>query len=270
MLSTFALHPAGAKKLIAKAVAKLPEVQSAFKKGRILIGNGTTNLDVFEQLTGEKVAIKETHVSGVITQKAACMTDPEIRTSGWCIENGRLLQTDWLEFLSGFQLGDVFIKGANAIDPAGDIGILIGNPMGGTIGQAIGILRSRGITPIVPVGLEKMIPSCRAAEKAMGIFKDEFNLGLKVGYMALSNTKVITEIEALKILFDIDAIHAGAGGVGGMEGSVFLAAACDSAQQAEYLLTTIKELNRTPPLKINKLKCATCSLPCHFRNKVDG
>ena len=52
MLSTFALHPAASKNLIAKAVVKLPEVQAAFKKGRLIIGSGTTNIDVLEQLSG--------------------------------------------------------------------------------------------------------------------------------------------------------------------------------------------------------------------------
>jgi len=267
MLSTFALHPAAAKNLIARAVVKLPAVQAAYKKGRILIGGGTTNIDVFEQLTGTKIVKKEAHVAGVITQKAACITDPEDRYGSWCIENGQLIKADWLEFLNNFQKGDVFIKGANAIDPAGDVGILMANPMGGTIGQAIGVLRSRGITPIIPVGLEKMIPSCREAEKVMGTFKDEYNLGIKVGFMALSNTYAVTEIEALKILFDIKAVQVAAGGVGGMEGSVMLAAECESEEQAENLLNMVKKVNKIPPLKINKRKCIDCDLPCYFREK---
>lgn len=265
MLSTFALHPAAAKKLIAQAVVKLPEVQSAYETGRIVIGNGTTNIDVFEQLTGTKITKKEAHVSGVITQKAACATDPAVRDGNWCIEKGQVVKTDWLEFLTGFQPGDVFIKGANAIDSGGDVGILTGDPMGGTIGRAIGILRSRGITPIIPVGLEKMIPSCREAEKTLGIFKDEYNLGMKVGFMALSNTYAITEIEALKILFGVDAVQAAAGGVGGMEGSVFLAVKCETEEQGLGLLEMVKQLNRTSPLKLNRNKCSNCNWPCHFR-----
>lgn len=265
MLSTFALHPAASKNLIARAVVKLPEVQTAFAKGRIIIGSGTTNIDIFEQLTGTKITNKEPHVAGVITQKAACITEPEGRYGSWCIEKGQLVEADWLEFLGSFQPGDVFIKGANAIDPEGDVGILMANPLGGTIGQGIGILRSRGIVPIIPVGLEKMIPSCREAEKVMGIFKDEFNLGIKVGFMALSNAYVITEITALKILFGIDVVQVAAGGVGGMEGSVFLAAQCESELQAQKLLDLIKQINRIAPLKINKRKCSTCDFPCYFR-----
>ncbi len=267
MLSTFALHPAAAKNLIAQAVVKLPAVQAAYEKGRILIGSGTTNIDVFELLTGTKIVKKEAHVAGVVTQKAACITDPEDRYGSWCIENGQLIKADWLEFLNNFQAGDVFIKGANALDPIGDVGILTANSMGGTIGQAIGILRSRGITPIIPVGLEKMIPSCREAEKVMGIFKDEYNLGIKVGFMALSNTYAITEIEALKILFDIKAVPVAAGGVGGMEGSVMLAADCESEEQGKILLDTIKKCNQIAPLKINKRKCSTCDFPCYFGGK---
>lgn len=268
MLSTFALHPAASKNLIAKAVVKLPEVQAAFKKGRLIIGSGTTNIDVLEQLSGIILENKSRGVAGVITQKVSCITDPDDRDGNWCIEDGKLIEADWLEFLNGFQPGDVFIKGANAIDPAGNVGVLLANSLGGTIGQAIGILRSRGITPIIPVGLEKMIPSCYQAEKVMGIFKDEYNLGIKVGYMALSNTQVITEIEALKILCGIDAVQVASGGVGGMEGSVFLAADCESEAQANNLLDLVKAANRISPLKINKRKCSTCNLPCYFGDKA--
>lgn len=267
MLSTFALHPAASKHIIAQAVTKLPEVQRALKSGRIIVGSGTTNIEVLEQLLDIKLDDKTRGVAGVITQKVSCITDPDTRYGNWCIENGKMLEADWIEFLRGFNRGDVFIKGANAVDPAGNVGILTANDLGGTIGQAIGILRSRGITPIFPVGLEKMIPSCQQAESVMGIYRDEYNLGIKVGFMALSNIRLVTEIEALKILLGIDAVHVASGGVGGMEGSVMLAADCKSGQEAEALLAMVKKANKISPLKINKRKCAECNLPCYFREK---
>ncbi|NLB52848.1 MAG: hypothetical protein GX808_07905 [Syntrophomonadaceae bacterium] len=267
MLSTFALHPAASKHIIARAVVKLPEVQQALKNGRIIVGSGTTNINVLEQLLNISLEDKSRGVAGVITQKVSCITDPDNRYGNWCIENGKLIEADWLDFLDGFKPGDVFIKGANAVDPTGDVGVLVANSQGGTIGQAIGALRARGIIPIFPVGLEKMIPSCKQAEKVMGIYKDEYNLGIKVGFIALSNTQLITEIEALKILFGIDAIQVAAGGVGGMEGSVVLAADCESEAQAKDLLNLVKKANRISPLKINKRKCSECNLPCYFREK---
>jgi len=267
MLSTFALHPAASKHIIARAVVKLPEVQQALARGRIVLGSGTTNIEVYEQLLGVRLEDKDRGVAGVITQKVSCITDPNVRYGNWCIENGKILEADWVEFLKGFKPGDVYIKGANAVDAAGDVGVLTANELGGTIGQAIGILRSRGITPIFPVGLEKMIPSCKQAERVMGIFKDEFNLGIKVGFMALSNIRLITEIEAIKILLGIEAVHVASGGVGGMEGSVVLAAECKSQEEAHVLLAMVKKANKISPLKINKRKCSECDLPCYFREK---
>ncbi len=267
MFNTFAIHPAASKYLIARAVCALPEVKSAYEKGRIFIGHGTTNLAVAQHLLNLKIESPDSHVSGVITQQASCATDSQLRCAPWCIEKGRMVEVDWLEFLNCFTVGDIFIKGANAVDPYGNAGILLGDPQGGTIGKSIGILKARGIQIIVPAGLEKLIPSCLAAEKVMGIGETAQCIGMKTGYMCLSNATVITEIESLKILLDIDAVQVAAGGVGGMEGSVVLAARYKNDETALELLQMVKEANRTPRLKINKKKCSSCDHPCYFIDK---
>jgi hypothetical protein len=114
-----------------------------------------------------------------------------------------VVDKDWLDFIKSFGPGDVFIKGANALDPDGNVGILMGDPQGGSIGQTLGILKARGIPIIVPVGLEKLILSCPAAGKNLGIFQTGPRLGLAVGYMVVSGAKVITEIESIRMLFDL-------------------------------------------------------------------
>ncbi|KUG03051.1 hypothetical protein ASZ90_019594 [hydrocarbon metagenome] len=267
MINTFAVHPAASKSLIARAVCELPEVKSAYKNGRIFIGHGTTNLAVAQHLLNIKLDNPSTYVSGVITQQASCATDSQLRCAPWCIEKGRILEVDWQEFLTSFTGGDIFIKGANAIDPYGNAGILLGDPQGGTIGKSIGILKARGIQIIIPTGLEKMIPSCQAAEKVMGIEKTAQLIGMKTGYMCLSGATIITEIESIKILLDIDAVQVAAGGVGGMEGSVVLAAGYKNDETTHKLLQMIKEANRTPRLSINKQKCSTCDHPCDYIDK---
>jgi hypothetical protein len=264
MFCTFPVHPAASKYLIARAICKMPEVQGALKNGKIFIGHGTTNISVAEELLGIKVENPDSHVSGVITQQVSCATDQQIKALPWCIDKGRLVETDWLEFLNEFKRGDIFIKGANAVDPQGNVGILLGDRQGGTIGKSIGILAARGIQIINPVGLEKMIPSCVQAQKVMGENYPGYSLGLKTGYICLSNTTVITEIESLKILMDVDAVQVAAGGVGGMEGSVVLAAECESEDKAGQLMELIKKANRIPPLKINKRKCKDCDMHCSF------
>ncbi len=267
MINTFAIHPAASKHLIARAVCALPEVKSAYEKGRIFIGHGTTNLAVAEQLLNLKIDRPDTYVAGVISQQTSCATDSQLRSAPWCIDKGQVLDINWLEFLNSFAPGDIFIKGANAIDPYGNVGILMGDPQGGTIGKSIGILKARGIKIIVPSGLEKMIPSCQAAEKVMGIGATAQCIGMKTGYICLSNTTIITEIESLKILLDIDAVPVAAGGVGGMEGSVLLAASYKNDETAVQLLQMIREANRTPRLNIKRKKCRNCDHPCSFIDK---
>lgn len=267
MISTFAIHPAASKQLIARATAVLPEVQWALQHGRIFIGTGTTNIPIAEALLNTQITSPDSHVAGVIAQQSACVTDPDQRLSPWCIEKGKLINMDWLEFIQQFDKGDVFIKGGNALDPDGNVGILLANPLGGTIGQALGILKARGIQIITPVGLEKMIPSCSAAEKLMGINRTGVRLGFKTGYVVLTNPTLITEIESLKILFGVEAVQVAAGGVGGMEGSVVLAYEYEDEEASREILTLVKKFNRIPPLKMAKQKCAKCSNPCMMRSK---
>lgn len=265
MICSFPVHPAASKHLIAKAVSQLPEIKWALKNGKIFIGHGTTNISIAAELLNIEVKNPDCHVSGVITRQVACATDGQTKALPWCIDQGRLVAGDWLDFLNDFNQGDIFIKGANAIDPLGNVGILLGDRQGGTIGKAIGILAARGIQVITPVGLEKMIPSCTKAQALLGISRISCSLGLKTGYICLSNTTIVTEIESLKILLGVDAVQVAAGGVGGMEGSVVLAVNCADEDKAGELMELIKKANRIPPLKINKRKCKDCNTPCSFK-----
>jgi hypothetical protein len=267
MISSFALHPTASKYLIAQAVAKMPQVQKAFQNGKIFIGLGTTNMLVAEALLGKPIDPPEAFVAGVITQKTACVTEPEVRLSPLCINRGEVIQTDWIEFVNTFEEGDLFIKGANAVDPFGRAGILIADPQGGTIGKAMGILKAKGIEIICPVGLEKMIPSCELAEKHMGITRTGPRLGFKLGYISVSNATLVTEIESIQILFGLNALQIAAGGVQGMEGSVVLAVESDDEEKLMELIHYMKKANQRPPITIKKKLCAQCASPCQFCEK---
>ena len=267
MISTFALHPAASKRLIARAAATLPQVQNAYQNGKIFIGHGSTNAALLSELTGIQIDDLTPYVSGVVSNHVPCATDAATRKQPWCIEKGKIIAADWLEFLDGFQAGDVFIKGANAVDPQGNVGILIGNPTGGTIGKSYGTLMARGIEIIHPVGLEKLVPSCREAQTNLGMNHTGARIGLQLGYIVLHNSTVITEIESIAQLFGLKARMIAAGGIGGMEGSVVLAVESDEPAHLEDLVRIVKELNQTPPAKISKKKCAHCTNPCMMKEE---
>jgi hypothetical protein len=61
----------------------------------------------------------------------------------------------------------ILSSGANAVDPEGNAGSFMAHPEGGTMGWSIGIILSRGIHFIVPVGLEKLVPSVKKGRRIM-------------------------------------------------------------------------------------------------------
>ncbi|MFN3422082.1 MAG: hypothetical protein ACK40X_10210 [Armatimonadota bacterium] len=63
-----------------------------------------------------------------------------------------------IEAVKQMKRGDVFIKGANALDYKRKVaGILVGHPEGGTIGATTGTVIARRIEFVIPVGLEKQV-----------------------------------------------------------------------------------------------------------------
>ena len=60
------LTPAESKRLIAKGVAVLPEVRQALEQGIVIIGRGTTNAFVVEEMTGNKIEPKYLYTVGLI------------------------------------------------------------------------------------------------------------------------------------------------------------------------------------------------------------
>ena len=118
--------------------------------------------------------------------------------------------------------GDVFIKGANAINyDKGQAAVLIGHPTGGTIGAAIGTVIARRATLLTPVGIEKNVP---------GDLREAYRRLTAAGKNGSGpqlwpvDSEIFTELEALGVLCGVEAQAIGAGGILGAEGSVRIAA----------------------------------------------
>ncbi len=254
------------KRLIAKGVAKLPSVQQALKEGTIIIAGGTTNGYIAEELTGARID-KERYTAGVICQGRICVTPPEERIKPLVLKKGQVIDSDWQTALHDFTHKDVFIKGGNALDPAGNVGVLMANREGGTIGKALPVVAARGSQLILPVGLEKLIPSVPLAAASLGIDALDEGMGLKAGLMIVSYGQVITEIEALLLLGGPEkVIPVAAGGIGGSEGSLTLL--LQGKKEAVDLAYSIAaSVKGEPPLPGNKRACP-CRQPC-LLNKLD-
>jgi hypothetical protein len=253
------LTPSESKRVIAKGVKNLEEVQRALKQGTIIIGLGTTNAyvaeEILSELSGANKIDKQRYAAGVITDKGTCVVTKEEREKDVIIKNGVVSSEESIEnALEELSAEDVFIKGANALDAYGNAGILLAHTAGGTIGSAIGTVMARGVIFIIPVGIEKMIPySITAAAKRVGKERFYKSVGMPVGLMPVHG-KVITEIEALRILGAEDAFPIGAGGVAKGEGSVVICAE-GSAEKMEELMTLITQIKGEEQVKVVSVKC---------------
>lgn len=218
------LTPSESKRLIAKGVKALPSVQKAFHNYHIILAGGTTNAFLLEELLGEKIEKKSTYTVGLITDGKTGSSDSEDRVHPVVITKGKEedKEVHWKSFLPNLEPGDVFIKGGNAVDHTGIAAVLAANNMGGTIGTAWGPIMQRGIELIIPIGLEKLVPDVRDAVEFMAGSPVDEAIGDKVGLMPVMGATVVTEINALEILYKVKAKCIAAGGIGGSEGAVVL------------------------------------------------
>jgi DNA-binding beta-propeller fold protein YncE len=244
----FALTPSESKRLIARAVAALPEVRRAMERGRIIIANGTTNAFVAEELLGIPVP-KVRFAAGIISQGWLGTTNSEERLPPYVLRDGQPIDVPMREALAEFEAHDVFIKGGNAVDPQGNVGVLMGHERGGTIGSALGIVVARGAHLIAPVGLEKLIASVPEAARRCGQLRQRYHLGMAVGLMPLVNARLITEVQALEILAGAQAIHVASGGINGSEGAVVLVAEGPEEEVARAF-RLVEGIKGEPPVRI--------------------
>ncbi len=258
MRGIFVFTPSESKRLIAKAVAQLPEVKKALTDGEIVVGHGSTNVYVVEELLGQ-CPKREQFLSGLVVNGNLCVTQAEEKPPMVMIRKGRLVPPELTmeDTLRNFGADGVFIKGANAVDPEGMAGVFVAHVSAGTIGYAYGILSARGSHLIVPVGLEKLIPSIPKASKLVGQETFYYSQGIRIGMVPIVNAKVITEVQAFEVLFNLSANLVGAGGVNGSEGSVVIVAE-GKKEELDRAIGLIESIKGEPLLRVRKSLCINC------------
>ncbi|MFC2040586.1 hypothetical protein ACFLTW_05440 [Chloroflexota bacterium] len=263
MRAIFVFTPNEAKRLIAKAVVKMPEVKHAFQKTNLLIGHGSTNIYLLEELLGKekfhKLMNPSTYLSGITIKGILCTTDKDEKPPIILIKKGIITSPPGTmsEMMNDFKADSVVIKGASAIDAEGNAAVMVSHPEGGTIGWSISTIVARGICLIVPVGLEKMVPSVKQAVAAGGQERLDYAQGKKVGMIPMPTAKLVTEIEALKILTGVDAWHVASGGINGSEGAVSIVAE-GTPEAMDKTITLCESVKGEPPINILKGICETC------------
>ncbi len=263
------LTPAESKRLIAKGVAAMPEVKDALKSGIVIFARGTTNTYVAEEIMlanaenkaayDRKIINKAEYSRGIITHGELTVNQRRGTGNDIVLKNGKLWDTKPQEVIPQFTRNDVFLKGANAVDIWGEAGVLCAGEDAGTIGYALMSLIARDANLIVPVGLEKMIPSVEDALKVTGVYNYKYSTGSPTVLIPLIKGKVVTEIQALAILFGVNTTMVGAGGIGGSEGAIVLVIEGDEASvdKAFDLIKSIKGEEQVPAPEIMRPSGAT-------------
>lgn len=235
------LLPRESKRLLARAVLQMPEVKRVLEDGWFVISRGVTPAYILEELTGQSTD-KANCTAGIVADGRLASVVEEDRLGPWVFKDGKLSEIPAPEALAQFSARDVSIKGANAVDPDGNIGVLAADGAGGTVGGIWGTLTARGSHWVAPVSLERLIPSVIEAARVSGNHLWDLTMGASAGLMPIVNAQVVTEIQALEILTGVTATHIASGGVAGSEGAVILSLSGEEAvvREAFEMLEVIK------------------------------
>ncbi|HIC49279.1 MAG TPA: hypothetical protein EYP00_05235 [Dehalococcoidia bacterium] len=136
----------------------------------------------------------------------------EDRLGPWVFKAGTLDETPAPVVFDQFTAYDVSVKGANAVDPDGNIGVFAADKAGGTVGGIWPTITARGAHWVAPVSLERLIPSVIEAARHCGNHLWNYTMGQSAGFMPVVNALVVTEIQAIELLTGVTAVHVGSRG----------------------------------------------------------
>jgi hypothetical protein len=251
-MKPFALTPAAGKRLIGKATAQHPAVQAALQAGTLVIVAGTTNGYVAEEILTHLGAAgqfdRQRFFRGVtlppaqVTTATGRLPDESRFPGDVVIVNGQRQPGQTIfDVADHLKEGDVILKGANALDlPRRKAAILIGHPKGGTIVVALQAAVGRRVRLILPVGLEKRVSG--DLDELARLLNAPGGKGLRLLPVA---AEVLTELDAIVQLTGASAELVAGGGVGGAEGSVWLAAT-GTPEQEEAVEALVKSVSLEP------------------------
>ncbi|MFV0241041.1 MAG: hypothetical protein ACK5H4_13495 [Lacrimispora sphenoides] len=214
--------PAG-KRLLAKAVASLPQVKGALANHTIVIISGSTNGYIAEEILSEigqgADFSKASFMRGINLGPGKKATAGNYSESDIVIEKGIWQQGKTIfDVASSLGQHDIILKGANAVDSERKLaGIQIGNPTLGTSAAILPAVVGKRTELIIPVGLEKRIFG-NIGEIAAKL-NDPASTGFRM--LPISGT-IITELEAITLLTGVSAELIAAGGIKGAEGSCWI------------------------------------------------
>jgi len=248
------------KRLIARGLSKWQPIRERLERGMLVIAKGTTNRYLVEEILGEDLSVYPYCIGMVAPEEMKQKRDSAPDIPELVIADGRRIEVSLDEAIGMMSSGDIFVKGANALNYSeGVAGILSTGATGGTIGQALAKLIGSRIRLVIPVGLEKCV-AWRIEEACNWLNSPEAQEGTPTMYAVRG--EIFTEIEAIRVLTGAAAVHVSSGGVGGYEGSVGLAVK-GSEESLRRTLELVEEISPEPPYEFGQAG----SLPSRARRE---
>lgn len=287
MIAQFMFTSAESKFLIAKSLINIERVQKAANEGILAFHPSSSTYCVVKELTGNKPPGK-VWVTGMVVPKGLCveastqvtrtdsdageglgkaLADPGLYPHTIVIHRGEVV-TGWTiyDLMERMKPGDIYVKGVNALDSSNKVGVLLGSLAEGTIGKILAASKEKGFEIVCPVGLEKFIPG--DLDECSELIKGtkEYSMGQKCRLRVFGAT-VVTEIDALKILADVEAVPFAAGGLDGAEGSICIAVS-GSEEKVRRAIEIAESVKGQLLPQVKAPICLDCSHPsCHLAGK---
>ncbi len=205
-----------AKWLIAEAISRRPEVQTALENGTLILKGGTTTSCLSAILTGSHLRL-----CGRVTCRGAVANLKESSNPHTVLLSRQGIRSlDGLERDTFLKFGPecVLVTGANLIDCSGGAALLAGSPGGGSYGAALSAIETEGIRVFIAAGTEKLTSGNISSAVALSQRKHvSASHGMACGLLPLAG-EVITELDAISMLAPVKSVLIGKGGIQGAEG----------------------------------------------------
>jgi hypothetical protein len=247
-MKQFTLTTAMGKRLIGQGMVRHPELQQALDGGTLVIIAGTTNGYVAEEVLASigqaegfsRVGFRRgvTVAPGAKLPKVDFPGDVVIVDGEW--ERGKTI----FDVAEGLKTGDLVLKGANAVDPAGVPAVQIGHPQGGTIMAAVAAVIGRRVGLIAPAGVEK-----RVFESVHLLAQCCNASGTKGPRLFPFPGRVFSELDAIHLLTGAEAILLACGGIYGAEGAAWVGVS-GTDEQVQTATDLIKSVAQEPPCEV--------------------
>lgn len=241
IMAPISLTVAESKRLIAKAIAQHPLVKQKLASGTIIITRGSTNTYIAEELVGLDASHRQFVTGNITPVKGQSIEFGGEKVPEIVIVDGKRVDIPFKEALASLKEGDIIFKGGNLLNyDRKQAAVTIGAADGGTVGRIQPYTKEGPAHQIVPIGLEKEVYG-DLNEYARILSSNIQKTGFIPSIIVHENAEIFTEIEAIKLMGQVEVIPYASGGLAGSEGGKSFAI-YGSQSEIEKVLKQISEI----------------------------